>query len=250
MSIACGKLQIIKCRSLLSRSGLGGQSITRRKLCKILCSQAAEDEIKKGLYQYKSGNKMAALESFENSLKQEPSEGQSQAALFNATCVHANFGDVELAQVSLREAVIVGLDFELAVAQPSELMLQISTPTQILLQLKRFSNSVGQKQLSPKQPEMESPQSSPGGQGDAENLFSTEVRGMDTSVLGVVRRVLVLLLVLSAFGIALFVRWPFLYVSTMKIIPRLSGARLGHQLKKLQFQVCGGCELQTFNCIY
>ena len=33
---------------------------------------------------------------------QDPSIEDRQAALFNSTCVHASFGDVEFAQVTLR----------------------------------------------------------------------------------------------------------------------------------------------------
>jgi hypothetical protein len=33
---------------------------------------------------------------------QSPSKAEMQAALFNSTAVHASFGDVELAQISLR----------------------------------------------------------------------------------------------------------------------------------------------------
>eukprot|EP01025_Chloroclados_australasicus_P055680 TRINITY_DN6802_c0_g1_i2.p3 TRINITY_DN6802_c0_g1~~TRINITY_DN6802_c0_g1_i2.p3 ORF type:complete len:223 (-),score=14.13 TRINITY_DN6802_c0_g1_i2:326-994(-) len=176
----------------------------------LQCSQEAEQQIKQGLKQYKSGNKMGALDSFEKSLNMNPSKEQSQAALYNATCVHANFGDVELAQVSLREAMVAGLDFELAVAAPQELMLQISAPTQILLQLKRFSQSIKQKRT---QRSKEIQASSVGKaqntpefsfSGNVDELFSTEVRDMDTSVFGIVRRVLLLVFALTAFGIALF----------------------------------------------
>ena len=38
-------------------------------------------------------------------VRQAPSQEQRQAAFFNSTAVHASFGDIELAQITLRGAV-------------------------------------------------------------------------------------------------------------------------------------------------
>ena len=40
---------------------------------------------------------------------QDASRQDQQAALYNSTCVHASFGDLELAQMTLR-GVVVALD--------------------------------------------------------------------------------------------------------------------------------------------
>ena len=49
---------------------------------------------------------------------QNPTAPQRQAALFGNTAVHASFGDVELAQMTLRAAIQEGLDFEQALQDP------------------------------------------------------------------------------------------------------------------------------------
>lgn len=46
---------------------------------------------------------MGALKQWEQVLQQEPSLEQRRAALFNAACVHASFGDLELAQIPLKD---------------------------------------------------------------------------------------------------------------------------------------------------
>ena len=38
---------------------------------------------------------------------QSPTEQERQAALFNSTAVHASFGDIELAQITLRGLLLV-----------------------------------------------------------------------------------------------------------------------------------------------
>ena len=87
--------------------------------------------LEQGKDKYAKGDKMGALRLWERCLKQvrpcclphhafklelmssthqtltltepqEPSIEQRQAALFNSTAVHASFGDVELAQITLR----------------------------------------------------------------------------------------------------------------------------------------------------
>ena len=103
---------------------------------------AAQDLLDQGRQKYEGGDRMGALKLFEKTLQQacflymtlyklarrlpEPvlwcfieiskvrllspfkvqdaSKEERQAALFNATCVHASFGDIELAQITLRGA--------------------------------------------------------------------------------------------------------------------------------------------------
>ena len=91
----------------------------------------ASQTLAKGQQKYAKGDRMGALRLFEQALAQvgrklksvrrlqmicgsmiqlpqwhlhvqEPGLEDRQAALFNSTCVHASFGDVEFAQVTLR----------------------------------------------------------------------------------------------------------------------------------------------------
>ena len=60
---------------------------------------------------------------------QGPTQQQRVIALWNAACVHASFGDVELAQIPLKEAIFGGLDFPAALAgtgDPTLVKLQAS----------------------------------------------------------------------------------------------------------------------------
>lgn len=50
----------------------------------------------------KAGHSCTPCQSTDASFLQDPSVEDRQAALFNSTCVHASFGDVEFAQVTLR----------------------------------------------------------------------------------------------------------------------------------------------------
>ena len=64
---------------------------------------------------YESGDKIAALNLYVEVLNEDGiTQPQVQKALFGATAVHASFGDVELAQMSLRDGIGQGLDFEAA----------------------------------------------------------------------------------------------------------------------------------------
>ncbi|GFH23075.1 uncharacterized protein HaLaN_20629, partial [Haematococcus lacustris] len=59
--------------------------------------------LSEGKRKYESGDRMAALRSFETALAQaELSAKDRQAALYGSLAVHASFGDVELAQITLR----------------------------------------------------------------------------------------------------------------------------------------------------
>lgn len=51
---------------------------------------------------------MGALKAFEESLNEQPTDDQRRQALYGATCVHASFGDLELAKMSLRQGVAFG----------------------------------------------------------------------------------------------------------------------------------------------
>ena len=61
-----------------------------------------------------SPNSLSLPSSLTNDNPQSPSAPEAAAASWNATVVHCSFGDVELAQVTLREALAAGLDFDAA----------------------------------------------------------------------------------------------------------------------------------------
>jgi hypothetical protein len=55
-----------------------------------------------GLGKFNAGDRMGALMLWEKALASDPTAQQRQAVLYNATAVHASYGDIELAQITLR----------------------------------------------------------------------------------------------------------------------------------------------------
>lgn len=177
---------------------------------------------------YNGGDRMGALRLWEQALQQGPTQEQRLAALFNAACVHASFGDLELAQIPLKEAIFGGLDFQAALAQQDERYVKLKASAQVLIQLKRFNEQVLKaKAAGPAAPppfaagraaaaagigggSSSARGGSRGGIGgvnlnqDMSEVLSTDAEGIDASILGIVKRVVVLLLALSLFGTALF----------------------------------------------
>ena len=195
---------------------------------------------------YEANDRMGALNLWEESLKQNPENDQRVAALFNATCVHALFGDVELAQITLREAVQRGLDFSKAIQDPTgidESMVKFVASQQVLVRLRKFdeatrkamgaaaappsfstpssSSSSSAAGTARKSMPSSSPYTSTSGNSnrssprtrakpsmldsDLSKMLETDMQGIDTSIFGIVKRVLVLLAVLSALGVGLYV---------------------------------------------
>jgi hypothetical protein len=75
---------------------------------------------------------------------EDATESDRRAALYGCTAVHTAFGDVELAQITLREGVTTAnLDFEAAMADPS--LPDLVGATQILIQLRKFNAQLLQK---------------------------------------------------------------------------------------------------------
>jgi hypothetical protein len=155
---------------------------------------------------------MGAVMLYEKALKRDPTIEQRREALYHSTCAHAYAGDLEFAQVTLRDAIVAGLDFEAALQDPDLVKLQASQ--QVMIQLRKFAQKVqrGQQQGGDAEAEAASvPRKSraPTSQrislnSDASQLLGTDMTGIDTSVGGVIKRVALLLLVLSALGIVLF----------------------------------------------
>lgn len=143
---------------------------------------------------------MGALAKFDDALTQSPSQRERQIASFNSTCVHASFGDVELARFTLRDALQTGLDFEAALRDPE--LLTVETSPQILIQLKRFSQSYEKSKGELATREAPVQEKTIFDQADdVSDLLSTEITDMDTSIGGIVRRVLTLIVI----GVVLFV---------------------------------------------
>ncbi len=196
---------------------------------------------------YDANDRMGALNLWEQSLKQNPETEQRLAALYNATCVHAGYGDVELAQITLREAVQRGLDFSKAIQDPTgvdEYMVKFIASQQVLVRLKKFdeatrkamgaaaappsfsssssSSSVAGKRPLPDPAQYSSSNSSnssrssmPPTRGvartkasmldsDLSRMLETDMQGIDTSIFGIIKRVLILLSVLTGLGVGLY----------------------------------------------
>eukprot|EP00891_Asterochloris_glomerata_P003737 jgi/Astpho2/3737/fgenesh1_pg.00060_%23_45_t len=175
------------------------------------CTRASE-LLEQGKLKYSSGDRMGALKLFERVLQTEDASRQDQqAALYNSTCVHASFGDLELAQMTLREGLAAGLDYEAALQDPS--MVKMDSSAQVRIQLKRFSEAakriretVGSESGLPAAPAM-AKKAKKGQLSDADlsDLLDTELKpGLDTSLLGIVKRVVLLLLVAVIGGTVLF----------------------------------------------
>lgn len=168
----------------------------------------ASELVAKGQIKYGKGDKMGALKLWEQALSRDPSIEDRQAALFNSTCVHAAFGDVEFAQVTLRDAINCGLDFEEAM-QSSDYVKLTSSP-QVIIQLRKFAQAakrikaaVGTEASAPQLAKaVTKGDIKP---GDLSDIIGTEIRdGMDTSAFGILRRVFIIILVAIFGGTALF----------------------------------------------
>jgi hypothetical protein len=206
-------------------------------------SSAAARALAAAHERYAARDYMPALKLYEAVAARKPpaedaGETERRAALFGATAVHTAFGDVELAQITLREGVSsAGLDFEAAMTDPN--LPELVGATQIVIQLRRFNAQLLQKQAqaaaagkapAPAAPAAasSSPRAAPpslpkpftfplnnggGGKGnlmDRDDLASIlgsskgDRAEVDTTVRGVLQRVALLLLALVGLGAALF----------------------------------------------
>lgn len=184
-------------------------------------SSEANDLLSAGLEKYVAGDKMGALNYWEDCLNKSPSPEDRLAALWNSMCVHAYFGDAEVAQISLREAVALGLDFENGLKQTDPRFVRLQASAQVIIQLRRFSVATAKAMAAAESSSATSAAGTkqrvgtaaagsskayrtPSMKDDVSDLTQTDMIGLDTSVLGVVRRVAVLLLALIGLGVALF----------------------------------------------
>ncbi|WIA36482.1 hypothetical protein OEZ86_007782 [Tetradesmus obliquus] len=184
----------------------------------VRSAEKAAELLREGNAKYTAKDLMGALKLYEDVLNQDGvTTRQKQEALYGSTAVHATFGDVELAQITLREGIKTGLDFEQAVNDPE--MVEMVTSTQILIQLKRF-NQQAQAAVAARARVTLPGSGSSGGSSRARTKPSaapldqdlgsilgtpdSETAGVDTSVGAIIRRVLLVLLVGVGLGTALF----------------------------------------------
>lgn len=181
-----------------------------RQLCVVhaVAHGEASELVAKGQQKYDKGDRMGALRLWEQALKNDPTIEDRQAALFNSTCVHASFGDVEFAQVTLRDAINCGLDFE--TAMKSEEYVRLNSSPQVIIQLRKFAQAanrikaaVGTEASAPQLAKAVSKGDLK--PGDLSDILGTEIRGgMDTSAFGIIRRVLLIIVVAVVGGTTLF----------------------------------------------
>lgn len=114
-------------------------------------------------------------------------------------------------QVPLREALTLGLDFEAMLAEPAAGMVPWKSSRQVQLSLQKFAKTMANVEAKP---DMYNPTRgldlTPKGlktafqSADVGDIVGADIRGMDTSMLGIFKRVVVLLLVLVGLGVGLW----------------------------------------------
>ncbi|MEW5302450.1 MAG: hypothetical protein WDW36_005235 [Sanguina aurantia] len=165
-----------------------------------------------GKERYAAKDLMPALKHFEDVLSADPTTKQKQASWFGATAVHASFGDVELAQITLRAGIQEGLDYAQALNDPG--MLKINTSTQVMIQLRKFNEaSLAARDIRALNPKAASPGSRPISRNaekqdmDLASLIGSaksDEAEVDTSVPAIIKRVFLLLLLGVVGGTVLF----------------------------------------------
>ena len=154
---------------------------------------------------------MGALRLWEDIPSKGPTQQERVTAAYNQTCVHASFGDLELAQITLRDAVLEGLDFKQMLDNPTafdEDAVTLRASQQVLIRLKKFSEAalkaVEERKSAAAVVQKKGKQRPLGMDTDLSEQLATDMAGIDTSIVGIIRRVLALLLALSVGGVALW----------------------------------------------
>ncbi|KXZ52326.1 hypothetical protein GPECTOR_10g958 [Gonium pectorale] len=181
---------------------------TRTTSVLVHASSKADSILAKAKAKYEEGDRLQAMKLYEDVMNEDPTLEQKQASLFGQTAVHASFGDVELAQMTLREALRIGLDFQKALEDPVN--VQMVTSPQITIQLGRFAKQVQIAMAN--RPPTERPYGSPSRrQGmkaqDLDAILGSakgDTAEVDTSVGGIARRVAIVLLVGVGLGVGLW----------------------------------------------
>ncbi|KAI8474722.1 MAG: hypothetical protein J3K34DRAFT_118347 [Monoraphidium minutum] len=204
-----------------------GRGQGRMRAAVISCSAKATELLARANDRYRSKDLMAAMKLYEDVLGEDGvTTRQKQAAFYGSTAVHASFGDIELAQITLREGIRNGLDFEQALSDPD--LPDFVTSPQMLIQLRRF-NGTAQGALAARANRAQAMARGGGGGGGGGGAArgggiagvgggalkqdplgsiigssTSDVAGVDTSIGAVIRRVLLLLLALTGLGVGLF----------------------------------------------
>jgi hypothetical protein len=187
-------------------------------------SAEARELLAAGKVKYESGDRMGALKLWEDVPRYNPDDQERMTALYNCTCVHAGFGDVELAQITLRDAVLQGLDFKEVLVNPQmydEDAVKFVASQQVQIRLKKFSEAAlkaaeAKKNASLSRSSTVKPTRKTLMQDDISDVLETDMTGIDTSILGIVKRVVVLLVILSGLGVGLwFVGLHYLFPDTI-----------------------------------
>jgi len=187
-------------------------------------SAEARELLAAGKVKYESGDRMGALKLWEDVPRYNPDDQERMTALYNCTCVHAGFGDVELAQITLRDAVLQGLDFKEVLVNPQmydEDAVKFVASQQVQIRLKKFSEAAlkaaeAKKNASLSRSSTVKPTRKTLMQDDISDVLETDMTGIDTSILGIVKRVVVLLVILSGLGVGLwFVGLHYLFPDTL-----------------------------------
>ena len=85
-----------------------------------------------GRQQFNAGDRMGAVRTWESALDLSPTPEEAQEVLWHCTCIHASFGDLELAKMTLRDAIGYGLDFDSVVDEaPMRGWIALEASTQV-----------------------------------------------------------------------------------------------------------------------
>ena len=174
-------------------------------------ASASRELLSAGKVKYESGDRMGALRLWEDIPSKGPTQQERVTAAYNQTCVHASFGDLELAQITLRDAVLEGLDFKQMLDNPTafdEDAVTLRASQQVLIRLKKFSEAAlkaaEERKSATAVVQKKGKQRPLGMDTDLSEQLATDMAGIDTSIVGIIRRVLALLLALSVGGVALW----------------------------------------------
>ncbi len=174
-------------------------------------ASASRELLSAGKVKYESGDRMGALRLWEDIPSNGPTQQERVTAAYNQTCVHASFGDLELAQITLRDAVLEGLDFKQMLDNPTafdEDAVTLRASQQVLIRLKKFSEAAlkaaEERKSAAAVVQKKGKQRPLGMDTDLSEQLATDMAGIDTSIVGIIRRVLALLLALSVGGVALW----------------------------------------------
>lgn len=154
---------------------------------------------------YQAGDRFGALQLWEQALRHDPDIEERKTALYNSTAVYASAGDLELAKMTLREAIQLGLDFQAtSQGQGSPGCVDLRASQQVLIQLRKFNEATLKAMSTPSTPGTYKGKVVTSAKSLSEIFDSEEVGGVDTSIAGVATRVALVLVALSALGVLLF----------------------------------------------